>query len=99
MASRWPVTPATLRAGVPDSTCARRRCAASAGGAGRPVMFTARSFHRARTAQDRPKPLSVEQFQRLHVDLLHAQDRLLAAEEHEPAVLVLHAGDVLVGLP
>src|SRR5262249_32109605 len=98
-ASRWPVTPATVRAGAPDSSCARRRCAASGDGAGRPVVGTGLILAPGRDGGARPAPLQLEQLQLLHVGLLHAQDRLRAAEEHEPAVLVLHAGDVLVRLP
>src|SRR5450432_3995583 len=39
--------------------------------------------------------LRVEPFQRLHVDLLHAQDRVRPAEQHNPAVLSLYQVDVL----
>jgi hypothetical protein len=45
------------------------------------------------------RELRIEQFHRLHVRLLDPQDRLWPAEEHDPAVLSLHLGDVLERLP
>src|SRR5215475_7341556 len=75
------------------------RCRSRSAGTGGPTASAAMGGPAGGPLRQCAGDLRVEQLHRLHVNLLDTQDRVLPAEEHDPAVLSLHVGDVLVRLP